>query len=51
MSAAVIFDIDGTLVDSNYQHALAWYPRVSPARCVVPLSGASTARSGWAATS
>jgi HAD superfamily hydrolase (TIGR01549 family) len=23
--AAVIFDIDGTLVDTNYQHALAWY--------------------------
>lgn len=22
---AAIFDIDGTLVDSNYQHALAWY--------------------------
>ena len=22
---AVIVDIDGTLVDSNYQHALAWY--------------------------
>jgi len=21
----VIFDVDGTLVDSNYQHALAWY--------------------------
>jgi HAD superfamily hydrolase (TIGR01549 family) len=23
--SAVIFDIDGTLVDTNYQHALAWY--------------------------
>jgi beta-phosphoglucomutase-like phosphatase (HAD superfamily) len=22
---AVLFDLDGTLVDSNYQHALAWY--------------------------
>lgn len=21
----IIFDVDGTLVDSNYQHALAWY--------------------------
>ena len=20
-----IFDVDGTLVDTNYQHALAWY--------------------------
>ncbi len=25
MSAAVICDIDGTLVDTNYQHALAWF--------------------------
>jgi HAD superfamily hydrolase (TIGR01549 family) len=24
-SPAAILDIDGTLVDSNYQHALAWY--------------------------
>jgi HAD superfamily hydrolase (TIGR01549 family) len=23
--AAAILDVDGTLVDSNYQHALAWY--------------------------
>ena len=25
MSDTIILDIDGTLVDSNYQHALAWY--------------------------
>jgi HAD superfamily hydrolase (TIGR01549 family) len=25
VSRAVILDIDGTLVDTNYQHALAWY--------------------------
>jgi HAD superfamily hydrolase (TIGR01509 family) len=25
MGIAVILDIDGTLVDTNYQHALAWY--------------------------
>jgi len=25
MPNGVIFDIDGTLVDTNYQHALAWY--------------------------
>jgi len=25
MRRAVILDIDGTLVDTNYQHALAWY--------------------------
>jgi HAD superfamily hydrolase (TIGR01549 family) len=24
-SAAAILDIDGTLVDTNYQHAIAWY--------------------------
>ena len=25
MPPAAILDIDGTLVDTNYQHALAWY--------------------------
>jgi HAD superfamily hydrolase (TIGR01509 family) len=25
MAAAAILDVDGTLVDSNYQHAIAWY--------------------------
>lgn len=25
MSSAAILDIDGTLVDSNYQHAIGWY--------------------------
>ncbi len=25
MIEAVVFDVDGTLVDSNYQHALAWF--------------------------
>src|SRR5512133_815790 len=25
MAATAILDIDGTLVDTNYQHALAWY--------------------------
>jgi HAD superfamily hydrolase (TIGR01509 family) len=25
MPAAAILDVDGTLVDSNYQHAIAWY--------------------------
>jgi HAD superfamily hydrolase (TIGR01549 family) len=25
MAPAVILDIDGTLVDTNYQHAVAWY--------------------------
>jgi len=22
---AALLDVDGTLIDSNYQHALAWY--------------------------
>ncbi len=22
---AVLLDVDGTLIDSNYQHALAWF--------------------------
>ena len=25
MVDTAIFDVDGTLVDTNYQHALAWY--------------------------
>ena len=25
MPAAAILDIDGTLVDTNYHHAIAWY--------------------------
>lgn len=37
MSAAVIFDIDGTLVDSNYQHALAWYRAFRQKDVVVPV--------------
>ena len=46
---AAILDIDGTLVDSNYFHAIAWYRamRATTTRC---RCGASTARSGWAAT-
>ena len=24
-STIAVLDIDGTLIDSNYQHALAWY--------------------------
>ena len=25
MATAAILDVDGTLVDSNYQHAIAWF--------------------------
>ena len=37
MSAAVIFDIDGTLVDTNYQHALAWFRAFRGQGVVVPV--------------
>ena len=34
---AVIFDIDGTLVDTNYQHALAWYRAFREHGLVMPI--------------
>jgi len=34
---AVILDIDGTLVDSNYHHALAWYRAFRADGLVLPL--------------
>jgi HAD superfamily hydrolase (TIGR01549 family) len=34
---AVILDIDGTLVDSNYQHSLAWYRALRQHGAVVPI--------------
>lgn len=37
MPAAVIFDIDGTLVDTNYHHALAWYRAFRQHDVVVPV--------------
>lgn len=37
MPAAVIFDIDGTLVDTNYQHALAWYRAFRREGLVMPI--------------
>ena len=33
----VIFDVDGTLVDSNYQHALAWYRAMRRYDVTVPV--------------
>jgi HAD superfamily hydrolase (TIGR01509 family) len=36
MSVAVILDIDGTLVDTNYQHALAWYRAFRQSGVTVP---------------
>ncbi len=37
MPLAVIFDIDGTLVDTNYQHALAWYRAFRRQGLVLPV--------------
>ena len=37
VSHAVILDIDGTLVDTNYQHALAWYMAFREHDLVVPV--------------
>ncbi len=35
--AAAIFDIDGTLVDTNYQHALSWFRAFRAHGYVVPV--------------
>jgi HAD superfamily hydrolase (TIGR01549 family) len=37
MADTAIFDVDGTLVDSNYQHALAWYRALRSKDITVPL--------------
>ena len=37
MSLTAIFDIDGTLVDTNYQHALAWYRSFRQEGIVMPI--------------
>lgn len=37
MTDTMIFDIDGTLVDSNYQTALAWYRAFRRHNIVVPI--------------
>jgi len=34
---AAILDVDGTLVDSNYQHALAWYRSLRQNGIVLPV--------------
>src|SRR3712207_1951368 len=34
---AAILDIDGTLVDTNYQHAIAWYRAFRQSGLVLPL--------------
>jgi HAD superfamily hydrolase (TIGR01549 family) len=37
MSPAAILDIDGTLVDTNYQHAMAWYMAFRQHDVVLPV--------------
>ncbi len=29
MPDTAVFDVDGTLVDTNYHHALAWYRAIA----------------------
>ena len=36
-SPIAVLDVDGTLVDSNYQHALAWYEAFRQSGIVLPV--------------
>lgn len=47
MGRGVIFDLDGTLVDTNYLHVIAWSRAFADAGQNVPI-GRSTALSGVA---
>lgn len=37
MAEAALLDVDGTLIDSNYQHALAWYRAFREHDIVLPV--------------
>jgi HAD superfamily hydrolase (TIGR01549 family) len=37
MPPAAILDIDGTLVDTNYQHAVAWYRAFKQSGAILPI--------------
>ncbi|MFL6015457.1 MAG: HAD family hydrolase [Gaiellaceae bacterium] len=37
MAAAALLDLDGTLIDANYQHALAWYRAFRRFDIVLPV--------------
>lgn len=37
MPTAAILDIDGTLVDTNYQHAIAWYHAFRQHEIILPI--------------
>lgn len=42
-TAAALFDVDGTLVDSNYQHAFAWWEALRQHGHTVPIASAHRA--------
>ncbi|HEX6117558.1 MAG TPA: HAD family hydrolase [Solirubrobacterales bacterium] len=37
MSTAALLDVDGTLVDTNYHHAIAWYRALRQHDAIVPI--------------
>src|ERR671939_328839 len=37
MARAALLDVDGTLIDANYQHALAWYRAFRQHGIVLPV--------------
>ena len=37
MPPAAILDVDGTLVDTNYHHAIAWYRAFRQHEIVLPI--------------
>ena len=37
MARAALLDVDGTLIDSNYHHALAWYRAFRQHGIVLPV--------------
>ena len=46
---AALFDVDGTLVDTNYLHAVTWWEAFAQAG-LWSRWRKSTGRSGWART-
>ena len=44
--SAFLFDLDGTLIDSVYQHVIAWREALERARVSTRRSGGSTGASG-----
>jgi len=47
VARAALLDVDGTLVDADYQHALAWYRAFRRFDIVLPV-WRLTVTSGWA---